>query len=371
MAILPMISGPLSIIGSSLIINKILSERKRKLSLMYNRILLGFSICDIISSSAYSFSTLPSPSGTPDIWGARGNDTTCAVQGFVIQAGFSVFYYNSLLIFYYLLTIRYGMSEVTMKKYLEPWIHIFIIFMAIVPNILGVCLGMFNNNGNVCMAGDYPKDCSTNDEIECERGQKSYVFLWLTSGWLVVFLFFSLPINLIVLCFTLAKQDREVKRKHKFGTHVILPPVPNQDNDNRRVIVQRLRPCRSRRIKSSSRIKKARTQAIFYIVSSILCLCWPIFITAVPKPSGYFILRCLSQFFYPLQGFFNFCNYIWPRVVKLLEQKLAKTFFHALYLATFESDNNLRRIRLQNRFSQQHERTRVSIQHGRENLNSS
>ena len=268
MAILPMISGPLSIIGSSLIINKILSERKRKLSLMYNRILLGFSICDIISSSAYSFSTLPSPSGTPDIWGARGNDTTCAVQGFVIQAGFSVFYYNSLLIFYYLLTIRYGMSEVTMKKYLEPWIHIFIIFMAIVPNILGVCLGMFNNNGNVCMAGDYPKDCSTNDEIECERGQKSYVFLWLTSGWLVVFLFFSLPINLIFLSSTLTNQDHEVKLKYEYNSTLATDLNSSRYDGRKRNLIERLRRGRSRGIKLSYRIRQARTQAMYYILSS-------------------------------------------------------------------------------------------------------
>ena len=70
---------------------------------------------------------------------------------------------------------------------MEPWVHIFIIFMSVVPSVIGVCLGMFNNVGNVCYGGNYFKGCKSNDEIECERGEHSYLFTWLTSGWLVIF----------------------------------------------------------------------------------------------------------------------------------------------------------------------------------------
>lgn len=357
MACLPMISGPLSIIGSSLIINKILSDRKRKLKRMYNRILLGFSVCDVVSSLAYSFSTLPSPSDTPNIWGARGNHTTCVIQGCILQAGFSVIYYNSLLVFYYLFTIRYGISELTLKKYLEPWIHIFIMIMAIVPSILGVCLGMFNNVGNVCFVGDYPKGCKNNKDVECERGEMYYLYLWVTSGWLVMFLFFAMPINLFIISFSLSKQDREIKMKYKYNSTQGTFPISGRDNKERSSIFGKIRHRRNSRIKTSSTVKRARTQAILYIVSSFMCLSWPIIARLIiNNRSGFFIVRCLAQFFYPLQGFFNFFNYTRPRVVKLLEQKLANNFLNALYLATFESDDNLRRLRLQTNYVERRRR---------------
>jgi len=227
--------------------------------------------------------------------------------------------------------------------------------MAVVPSILGVLLGMFNNVGNLCYVGDYPKGCRTNDEIECERGQKFIEFGWVMSGWLIIFLFVSLPINLIVLCCALSKQDREVKLKYKYNSTVSTIPISEQDGESKRGLIARLRRIRSRRIKSSCNVKKARTQALLYILSSFLCLSFSIFNKIINKPGGLFIIRCLGQFFYPLQGFFNFFNYTRPRVLRLQEEKLANNFFHALYLATFETDANLKRRNLQRLVSKQYQ----------------
>jgi hypothetical protein len=364
MAILPMISGPLSITGSSLIVFKILTHRKSKLTRIYNRILLGFSICDIIFSVGFSLSTIPSPSGTLDSWGARGNDTTCAIQGFVLLTGMSVTYYNSLLVIYYTLSISFGMSESRLQKVFEPWSHIFIFCMAVVPSIFGICFGMFNNVGNICFVGDYPKGCRTNDEIECVRGEKSYLFFWLVAGWQGLLLFFLLPINLIILYSKLLKQDNKMKQKYKYNASL---PSTTQGSDSQTGALKIF----SRRVrKSSSHVREARTQAMFYILSSFLCLSWPLIIRIYSKPGGMFILRCLAQFFHPLQGLFNYFNYMRPRVIKIREKKLAHSFWQALHLATFESDDNLQRLQRRNsqvsQFQLQRERRMSEIQNQQE-----
>ena len=87
-AVIPMITGTLSIIGSSLIIYMSLrslrkNSRLTKSSKMYYRLLLGMSAMDILQSTAQAFSSLPMPKETKNVYGAIGNETTCVVQAFI------------------------------------------------------------------------------------------------------------------------------------------------------------------------------------------------------------------------------------------------------------------------------------------------
>lgn len=49
-------------------------------------------------SFGYFASTWLIPEGTPDVVWARGNDRTCAAQGFFLQFGTASFMYNAVLI---------------------------------------------------------------------------------------------------------------------------------------------------------------------------------------------------------------------------------------------------------------------------------
>mmetsp|Transcript_16402 Transcript_16402/g.21763 ORF Transcript_16402/g.21763 Transcript_16402/m.21763 type:complete len:327 (-) Transcript_16402:409-1389(-) len=88
LAIVPKVSGAVSIIGSTCILNDIfMKSRKKSNRLPINlRILVSLSISDIIASFfAYFLSTWMVPSDTPseDVVFAAGNDVTCNVQGFL------------------------------------------------------------------------------------------------------------------------------------------------------------------------------------------------------------------------------------------------------------------------------------------------
>ena len=88
-AIVPRITGSMSVISSSLIITIILRST-RKLSTVYHRIMFGMSCADILGSIAMSLTTLPMPSeDVPSTWaGTRlGNVYTCTAQGFLFILG--------------------------------------------------------------------------------------------------------------------------------------------------------------------------------------------------------------------------------------------------------------------------------------------
>ena len=89
-AYIPLLTGHLSVIGSSLIIYSMIrgglkSEHCiKQLKHPQNRILLVMSCYDFVYSlvKAWTFLLAPTGYGVP---GAQGNLTTCAMQGFFIQ----------------------------------------------------------------------------------------------------------------------------------------------------------------------------------------------------------------------------------------------------------------------------------------------
>lgn len=313
---------------------------------MHHRILFGLSLSDIVGSIAYSLSTLPSPSGTPGIWGARGNKGTCTAQGFFINAGFSVLYYNAALMLHYLLAISFNISEAKAKKIFEPWVHLFIFSVAVIPGIVGAFMGMFNNSGNICFFGPYPKDCLKSEEIECERGENYFLFFALSSGWLILLVYIALPISLSYLLWTLWKQERMMNQKYQFRLQNVSLERSSSLHTNFSINSSKTR---SKSSKRSTRLKKVRSQSICYVAALFLCFTWPIFLYIAPKIGSRFPMRCLTQFFYPLQGFFNFLNFIRPCADKLIDCNVATSWPHAMYLVTFKSGRELKRRKLQMR----------------------
>ena len=87
LAILPSISGFVSFCASIWIVVEVITTRA-KLVTVYNRLLLGMSISSALSSIGHMFGPLPTPSLFDDeaAW-AKGNDSTCDAQGFLVQLG--------------------------------------------------------------------------------------------------------------------------------------------------------------------------------------------------------------------------------------------------------------------------------------------
>jgi hypothetical protein len=86
LAVTPKVSGFLSLLGSSWIVVEVLTQPTKRQN-VYNRLLCAMSFFDVINSSWWIASTWPIPAGTDGVVWAVGNEKTCIVQGFFIQAG--------------------------------------------------------------------------------------------------------------------------------------------------------------------------------------------------------------------------------------------------------------------------------------------
>lgn len=86
LAILPVLSGFLSLCCSTWIVVEVMTT-KAKRSTVYNRLLLGMSIADVMTSIGYMFSTFPMPTSVEELPWTFGTATTCTVQGFFVQLG--------------------------------------------------------------------------------------------------------------------------------------------------------------------------------------------------------------------------------------------------------------------------------------------
>jgi hypothetical protein len=177
---LPVATGCLSLIGSSLILLSIYRSRinqqpsshsKRQTSPVYHRILGVMSVYDIVYtlfSSMFGVLFLPHESLTY----RRGHGTrfTCTLQGFFIQWGFGCFAYGAWLSVYYVLTIRYNLPEATLARYVEPMIHASVFLFYFGTALIASAVGLMNPTGSaVCWIIPYPNSC-TYDGVPCVRG---------------------------------------------------------------------------------------------------------------------------------------------------------------------------------------------------------
>jgi hypothetical protein len=89
LGLLPPLIAPLSLVGSSLIIYAILIERRTTLKSVYQRLILGMSIMDFITSlDIILFCPWAMPEEASDfVAGARGTFQTCEVSVFHVVFG--------------------------------------------------------------------------------------------------------------------------------------------------------------------------------------------------------------------------------------------------------------------------------------------
>lgn len=121
--VLPIVSGALSILGSTALMFILLKDWRRKLRRVYHRSLLAYSCIDFVVSLQYGLSSLVVPVGTPNTFGALGNWTTCQASGFFLQFAQSLGLYLAFICVYYLLILRYRIREEEIAKRIEPFVH--------------------------------------------------------------------------------------------------------------------------------------------------------------------------------------------------------------------------------------------------------
>jgi len=178
LAILPKVTGMISFLSSCLIIIHILRSKKRRKS-TFQTIMVGISLTDCISSFfGFFLSTWPMPHDTWLAYGAKGSDTTCALQGFFFQLGLcGSSIYISMLVCYYFLKIVSLWDEQRIKK-VGLYFHLFPWIIALSTAIAGLKLKLYNprTRGYLCWIEEYPPYCT--NSLSCERGDNANNFRW-------------------------------------------------------------------------------------------------------------------------------------------------------------------------------------------------
>lgn len=127
LSLLPVVSGLLSAWGSLEIIRIVLLRGRQRttptrIQSCYQRIMLGLSASDLVSSIVLSLQAFLLPAAEGRTW-ALGNQATCNTMGFLQQLAGTTIFYNCMLSFVFLLTIRHGVTEARLSAVYEPWMH--------------------------------------------------------------------------------------------------------------------------------------------------------------------------------------------------------------------------------------------------------
>ena len=181
LSIIPHVTGPFSFVGSAWIITDILRDRTRW-SKPYHRLLFAMAFFDSLSSIALGLSTWPIPSGSSGVYAPLGTQQTCSAQGFFIQANIASPMYNFCLSLYYLLLVKFSISETRIGKRIEPWMHAGTITFSLGTSFVCLGLGMFNSANLWCWISALPKGCeqsyNNSGETTCTRGDNAEIFRW-------------------------------------------------------------------------------------------------------------------------------------------------------------------------------------------------
>jgi hypothetical protein len=311
---LPILPGILSIAGSLSVIYVILKDRHKKLKMVYQRLMLVMSVTDVIGTSGvtimngwaipvgtegfsgrHSLTATPqgtsefyAAQGTSEFYGARGTVTTCNFAGmFLVFVNGSTGTYSLMLSFYYLLVLRYDMGERWIARYVEPAIHVLALLL---PFILGASAWHYELLNPMagwhgwCGLRDAPFDCSSSDDVECDRGGEHYLsymtimFYWVITGWLII------TVDMILIVLKVRATEKRLVR-YSIG----------HSND------------------TFKRTRQAGIQALLYIASYFVTFIFFIlWWSPISNPTVLFALACLIKINYPMQGFWNALIYMRP-----------------------------------------------------------
>jgi hypothetical protein len=88
---------------------------------------------------------------------------------------------NVCLAFYYRLVVQHGVTEIQLRKYAEPLMHLCAMGFGIVTAAVSVKLTLFNNADLWCWIASFPFNCTESfedGEANCTRGDDAYIFRW-------------------------------------------------------------------------------------------------------------------------------------------------------------------------------------------------
>jgi len=358
LCLLQIVSAVLSLTGSCVIVYKILRKIKRKeeSTTPYERVILGLSGFDIASSVNFAVSPFLLPAKTSQRVWAMGTDATCAMIGFTAQfAGFWAVWYNAVLSFYFLLTVRFRVTPTEFARKYELWMHLPGAVFFPVTAFVGLWGGWYEEEALTlsCWIGDVPANCMA-DGVRCYTQLVAYVFGMIPTS----IAFFSVIINNIVIyrfvrrTLIIAKKPRTTVRNSgnsnaednrssadfdfeesgEFEEEKEEEEV-GEESAGQRTLAERL-------------TQEVATQGLLYVTAYLLTIVPAMLLSILDGLSvidatdqgEFYPLLVFDSILLPLQGFFNVFIYVKPTYTRFRDKHPEMPARSVLNHALFDSD---------------------------------
>jgi len=333
--ITPMITGFLSLFGSSSAAYSILSDFENKGNKPYFRIFLGICIFDIIGSVSFIFSAIPSPKES-GLYGAHGTTFTCSLQGVGIQISLAAQYLTALLMIYFLTTIRYTWSNKKFVKKCEIVGYTISIVWPSIFAIIGLTLTAFNPTQTGCFVNTYPQGCDAKGSgSKCIRGVSRFsIFNLLNVGIPVVLCVVIMIVSCILISHHVWKTHRTMS-KWRMESHMQTHSKKNGLYHDKGMRKESKKEHKSNGKLGQSTISLVMKQAFLYTFTYAISIIPGYLCTLIKNRSidSHSALVFLST--YPLQGFWNFFIFFRPRVLKLHQVCPNVPLYKKLYYAAY------------------------------------
>jgi hypothetical protein len=219
-------SGFTSLTASSIIIYQVLlryredqraSQQCSRYVTPYHRLLLGLSLLDVMYSFWAGLSTIPVPATSGVIYGF-GTTATCSIQGFFTQFVAANPIYMASLSLYFMLKIRFNISDEFFLRRIEFWFHLTPWLFAIGTGCAGVALKIFNPMSIPemgCWLGSYPIDCLWTG-APCTRGYRfaelvDFYAIFFAHAWIFCSFLVILVANILIYS-AIRTQERRNER---------------------------------------------------------------------------------------------------------------------------------------------------------------
>ena len=334
----------------------------------YDRIMLGLSISDMISSLTWAISPFLLPEDTSARVWAKGSDASCSFLGMLTQLSFASIWYNGMLSIYYLLTVRFGVKRERFQRRYELAMHLSTIIYFGGTALVGIFINLYSEIEVTqgCWIGEYPQGC------EALGTCTSTMIGWIYGGIPFLFTFLSLPINnMMIYCYTRkqlslvssSEEDEEPSSESGEARGPESPPSSSTPPPARtasllssasgsssvRSIISTISATRSSTSNPNSqnakRIREVATQGFLYVFTFYVCYT-PAFIIRLleglgldgEKESDIYPVLVLNSILLPIQGFFNVFIYTRPNYVRVQAAFPEQSKWWIMKHACLESD---------------------------------
>lgn len=329
--IIPMVTAPISFLSSCYLIYTILKTAQSLQGLPpRERLLLGLCVVDLCGSFAFSFSTNAAPPDT--VWDItypmHGTEATCIAQAFLAQLTMGAPLYNAAMGIFYILNIRFNVSDEFLKRRFIPAVHIFIWSLVLSCALAGLVLDIYGFDGS----------------LGCWQKSEHESLYWLYSTLIPISVSFIIIIASMTYLYCLVKRMEARNQRWNFQVQLQAPVLtsPADRNNPRASTKSNMRSSirssiQARRQSASMATSNRRSTAalsrrtletgIMYSLAIIVVYIPSIILAVLPFPGTssavYTALMILGVTFLPLQGLFNVLIYTNPIWRPILARKLS------------------------------------------------